>query len=345
MATRGSLSGVLCAGLFLSPWLGAASAFELETHRSISGAAFIQSTLGKGYVEGELRLSPTVSLGWGTETRTAQKWIGEGSVREDDTLRPRSHFYDPTRDRGFTSIICGGEGPAAPDWAFEQSTEPVDLRFSWREARESFFHALTDKTQKDREENLARTFRTLGGVLHRGAEPLGEARERASDGLPVERALTVQERVHRKTSEPDVGVGHGDVGPAAPVADGARLSARASGPYAQRPAGVDPCDGTAARAHGVDVENRDGDRLARDLELARPKRTAREQRHVGGRAAHVERDHVVVTRATSPGEGADHATRGAREHRVHGLTPRALQGKRPSVRAHDAHAVGAGVGG
>ncbi|MFI5387053.1 MAG: hypothetical protein ACHQ50_13145 [Fimbriimonadales bacterium] len=70
------------------------------------------------------------------------------------------------RARGFTSFTCGGQGPAAPDWAFEQDTEPVDLRFSWREARDTFFHALTDKIQKDREESLARTFRALGDVLH-----------------------------------------------------------------------------------------------------------------------------------------------------------------------------------
>jgi hypothetical protein len=172
MTKRGSWSGVLYVACVLSTWAGAAFAFELETHRRISDAAFTQSTLGKAYLEGELRLSPTMSLTWGTETRRIQEWIGEGSVHEDDGLRARGHFYDPVRDRGFTSLTCFGEGFAAPDWAFDQPTEPVDLRFSWREARDSFFHALTDKDlkpariERGREENLARTFRALGDVLH-----------------------------------------------------------------------------------------------------------------------------------------------------------------------------------
>src|SRR5439155_15225710 len=115
--------------------------------------------------EGELRLSPTVLLHWGSQAQEVQDWVARGSVREDDGLRPRNHFYDPLRDRGLTTI-CGGRGFAAPDWALDQPTEPEDLRFSWREARETFLRGLTNTREMDREAMLARMFRSLGDVIH-----------------------------------------------------------------------------------------------------------------------------------------------------------------------------------
>ncbi len=84
---------------FLLLRVGVTPAFEVHTHEEISARAFSQSILGQGYLEGELRLSLRAPLQWGNAILRVQDWLANGSVREDDGLRPRNHFYDPVRDR------------------------------------------------------------------------------------------------------------------------------------------------------------------------------------------------------------------------------------------------------
>ncbi len=151
-----------------------AGAFELTTHERISEAAFRTSVLGGDYLERELALAPGRLLrGIFSETRSPEGWIREGSQREDDLnliswqpVRVRHHFYDPVYDRPLSAPGVGALGSRAPDWALEMPEAISGQEFSWRDARRAFHNALTAEHPTDREVNLARTFLTLGHVIH-----------------------------------------------------------------------------------------------------------------------------------------------------------------------------------
>src|SRR5438445_1559220 len=143
-----------------------ANGYERPTHEKISGIAFEQSVLNKGYLDQELNLSATISLQMDGVTKTLKEWIAEGSIREDDDARSVNHFYDPFNDRPLTVGIPIGF--KAPDWAFDQAAflRAETFRFSWTDARRAFRDALTSPTLNGRKEALALTFRTLGNVIH-----------------------------------------------------------------------------------------------------------------------------------------------------------------------------------
>jgi len=143
-----------------------ANGYERPTHEKISGIAFEQSVLNKGYLDQELNLSATISLQMDGVTKTLKEWIAEGSIREDDDARSVNHFYDPFNDRPLTVGIPIGF--KAPDWAFDQAPflRAETFRFSWTDARRAFRDALTSPTLNGRKEALALTFRTLGNVIH-----------------------------------------------------------------------------------------------------------------------------------------------------------------------------------
>ena len=143
-----------------------ANGYERPTHEKISGIAFEQSVLNKGYLDQELNLSATISLQMDGVTKTLKEWIAEGSIREDDDARSVNHFYDPFNDRPLTVGIPIGF--KAPDWAFDQGpfVRAEAFRFSWTDARRAFLDALTSPTLNGRKEALALTFRTLGNVIH-----------------------------------------------------------------------------------------------------------------------------------------------------------------------------------
>jgi hypothetical protein len=153
--------GLLLLGVSVS------ESYEVDTHRNISAEAYDQSVLNRAYLQTELGfLASGTTLRWGIEQLTARNWIIEGSEREDDSIRSRNHFYDPVNNRGLRSICAAGVPASAVDWAFDQATEPDDFKFAWRDARQYYLRALTGPAPQDREADLARTFRTLGDVLH-----------------------------------------------------------------------------------------------------------------------------------------------------------------------------------
>lgn len=102
--------------------------------------------------------------------RSAADWIRQGSRREDDLLpiaRFRNHFHDPVYDRGLEfGTECGFtvSGTRSADWGLE--TNGVSQEYSFRDARERFYVALTDPEPETRTTFLATTFRTLGQVIH-----------------------------------------------------------------------------------------------------------------------------------------------------------------------------------
>ena len=87
----------------------------------------------------------------------------QGSNTEDDGRRPLNHFHEPILNRG--SEIFGGI--SAIDWSLSPlGTQSPGGKFSWNDAREYYFKALTSETKAERDENWGKTFRALGQVMH-----------------------------------------------------------------------------------------------------------------------------------------------------------------------------------
>jgi hypothetical protein len=95
-------------------------------------------------------------------------WIREGSIREDgDSVcspRPKQHFYDPITNAGYSRL--GFQGQPSATWGLEDIETYGDQEYSYRDAKEYLWTALTAKNDDDHQRNLALTFRTLGQVIH-----------------------------------------------------------------------------------------------------------------------------------------------------------------------------------
>lgn len=105
--------------------------------------------------------------------RRVINWITEGSDREDDPGRFLNHFHNPLRswDQAGLHILGLKLGESSILWGQRPELQPSDERFTWQDARENFFKALTfqgltEKTQGKRDEHLALTFRALGHLIH-----------------------------------------------------------------------------------------------------------------------------------------------------------------------------------
>lgn len=115
--------------------------------------------------------------------KTIVDLLKQGSTHEDTTPRAYNHFYNPITDSGLDDEVLFWEftGESSLDWARGYSDagnlddcEPVEYSFSnhqcnayaWRKAKESFYTALTSKTQQDRDKHLMVFYEQLGRILH-----------------------------------------------------------------------------------------------------------------------------------------------------------------------------------
>ena len=156
---------------------------------------------------------------------------------------------------------------------------------------------LAHRQRHLRDRDLDDRLRGGDGVdLQRLGDLLGDA---ARGGIGVELHLTAEEVVGIEPTKHDIGVGDGRLGAAPAVADRARIGARALRADLERADVVDPGDRAAAGADLDHVDHRQHHRMARriaaDVVAGRERRLAvLDQARLGGGAAHVERDHVVV---------------------------------------------------
>jgi hypothetical protein len=154
----------LCAGVSTS-----LPAYEVKTHEDISEQAVLQSGL-KDFL-------PAIGLKTTNDTlvdinvnKTIAEWIIQGANDEDDTIstnfaRYRNHFFDPQHGgAGYSFGALTGE-PSA-DWGLEDTRTFITQSYSLRNARQYFYDALTLPSKDSREMWMARTFYTLGHVIH-----------------------------------------------------------------------------------------------------------------------------------------------------------------------------------
>lgn len=163
-ARRAFAAAVLAAAL--APG-GTARAYDTRVHEKMTAAAFYGSRLYRDpKVLSRLGLDPFSAFpNESDEPRSILGLLEEGSVSEDDGIRPLNHFFDPISGLG----VSGLANPS-PDWALEDRSEftglLLDQRFSFRDARQDFFDALTWPKKSDRDALYGHLFRTLGHVVH-----------------------------------------------------------------------------------------------------------------------------------------------------------------------------------
>ncbi len=140
-------------------------AYGVNTHERLSTEAYDIS---------QLRKDPKIFRSIGirdtdkfknsdNQDRTIQQLIGDGARFEDNGIRPRFHFYDPIYNTG---LIWGGPFAGSPDWALEDRFSNPTQDFSFSDARQYLYNALTLPTQEMRDRNFGSAFETLGHVIH-----------------------------------------------------------------------------------------------------------------------------------------------------------------------------------
>jgi hypothetical protein len=107
------------------------------------------------------------------------QWIAHGGVWEDDLLRPKNHFFDPTTSRGLNG--SGYDFESSLLWATTDATNG----FGWNSARNNFYLALTSRNETERQDSFANTFRSIGQLMHLVEDLAAPAHVRNDPHLPI----------------------------------------------------------------------------------------------------------------------------------------------------------------
>ncbi len=152
------LGVIVMLNLFLIPsgW-----AFEIYTHRDLTDEAIdlVKADLNTYLIENlglEGGLNASVTGG------TPRDLMKQGSMDEDTealALRVVNHFHDPLSNSGLAL--------SAITWSLlPKESQFVGGNWSWNDAREYYYKALTSETKEERDENWGKTFEALGHIMH-----------------------------------------------------------------------------------------------------------------------------------------------------------------------------------
>jgi hypothetical protein len=155
-----------------------ASCFEIDTHRMLNGIA-INQPVGEGndtfYLDSYLFRPLEFSIwedSWGRNRnitwRMVQEWIKEGGVSEDDFPRYLNHSHDPLRpwDGAGIRILGYPFFSSSIVWAQKDKGTQYSGAYSWHDARDYYYKALSGATSAERLGWFQKTFRALGQIMH-----------------------------------------------------------------------------------------------------------------------------------------------------------------------------------
>ena len=170
----------------LSSW-----AWENKTHRELTEQAInIKAGILDPYLKDNLGLES--GLNEMVDGKTAREWMIEGSDLEDGELplstRVISHFHDALNNRGLEAVVLGvaADGDSSIDWSLAGvGSQDGEDSFSWNDAREYYFKALTLPTKTERDEYWGKTFRALGQVMHLLQDSANPSHVRNDDHLDL----------------------------------------------------------------------------------------------------------------------------------------------------------------
>ena len=98
---------------------------------------------------------------------TPKQLINQGVKDEDVGTRSRQHFYDPQQNGGEGLTILGQNfGVPSPSWALEDTKQIPEQDFSYADAQNYLYSALTSPAKSDRDKKLGLVFESLGHVIH-----------------------------------------------------------------------------------------------------------------------------------------------------------------------------------
>lgn len=145
-------------------------AFEVGSHGELSDLAVRSSQL-----DNFLKTQLNIPAGIEEKLLNANNVIDlivEGTRREDDEKRFCNHFHNPLSTWSTAGlqipipIICPTTNHSSVLWGQGPDIQPSGKKFTWQDARDRYFQALTSQNQTDREQFLSLTFRTLGHLMH-----------------------------------------------------------------------------------------------------------------------------------------------------------------------------------
>ena len=160
-----SIVSRIVAASVMALYMHAVSAYGIQTHASLSEAAFDQSGLSKDtqlLQNLDLKSSDRFLNSQDPDPRTIKELIRDGARFEDNGIQPRFHFYDPIYNTG---LIWNVQFVGSPDWALEDRFSSPSQGFSFSDARQYLYNALTLPTKEMRERNFGSAFEALGHVI------------------------------------------------------------------------------------------------------------------------------------------------------------------------------------
>lgn len=162
-------AGLGWVGLLIS--LCPAQAFDNNAHANLSDRAaftssldvFLKNNLGFVFQNG---IDHVVVNG-----KLVRELIVDGALGEDqpDLWRPRHHFHNPRLPWGQAGWLpppyVAQLGQSSILWS-QNPDQTVGGKHSWKDARDSYYEALTATTVADRMLHYGETFKSLGYLIH-----------------------------------------------------------------------------------------------------------------------------------------------------------------------------------
>jgi hypothetical protein len=168
------IKNLLIIILFIFSSVTTTTAYDTDNvHPLINENALFQSNVDS-YLKNQLGFTKGVTELF--KQKEVKEWIKEGAKLEDEThCRSRNHFHDPLKswdsaglNNSVLNTICYtyyGESFSV-DSSIIWSQKPTENLYSWIKAREYYYTALTNNDKNFREDYLAKTFRSVGQVMH-----------------------------------------------------------------------------------------------------------------------------------------------------------------------------------
>jgi hypothetical protein len=161
-------------------------AYKEGTHEDMSGSAAVNSVLSRTDKLNDLGLLYPIASNQQTFPPSDRKkplsileLVKHGANFEDSGKRAINHFFNPINWQALTVAnpfssggiieILGNDN--SPAWALEDlrdisGNDAGEQEFSYKDARQYFYDALTQPDKVERDKNWGLTFQTLGQVIH-----------------------------------------------------------------------------------------------------------------------------------------------------------------------------------
>jgi hypothetical protein len=159
---------VLTALLAMAPT--SSFAYKEATHEKMSEEALNRSLLAQQSKRSSLGLSYPIDQNQGFPSSKGDplsivQLIRFGANFEDSGFRSFNHFFNPLKDQALT-VFGIRWGNTSPNWALEDTGDDSGQSYSYKDARQYFYDALTKTDEKERKKNFGLLFQTLGQVVH-----------------------------------------------------------------------------------------------------------------------------------------------------------------------------------